>query len=352
MCKSLAAAGHEVHLVAPGRHEPAVQVVDGVSVHLVPPGRGRLSRMTSTMNAALRTGAALRGDVYHFHDPEFLRVAPRWQRRLGVPFVYDVHEDYREGIRDKTWLPRPLRRPIAWAWGRLEDHAAARLAGVVAATPAIGERFLGHACTEVVQNMPLIEELAPRQDEGVKTPGLFVYVGVLSEPRGAREMIQALGGVAGGTLALAGECVPSTLRDECARLPGWVAVRECGMLNRDEVRRLLAGAVAGVVLFHPLGNHLRAQPNKLFEYMAAGLPVVASDFPLWRSIVERTGCGLLVDPLDTVAISHAMRWVVDHPVEARAMGARGRNAVVEEFNWESEVGKLDTLYASVRANGG
>ena len=82
----------------------------------------------------------------------------------------------------------------------------------------------------------------------------------------------------------------------------------------------------------------------MFEYMSVGLPVIVSDFPLWRGIVENAGCGLLLDPLDPQATADAMQWILDHPAEAEAMGHRGREAVEKHYNWETEAEKLVALY--------
>jgi glycosyltransferase involved in cell wall biosynthesis len=93
-----------------------------------------------------------------------------------------------------------------------------------------------------------------------------------------------------------------------------------------------------------LPNHVDAQPNKLFEYMSAGLPVIASDFPLWRQIVAGASCGLLVDPLNPDAIATAMRWILDNPDEAQQMGANGRQAVQDRYNWAQESSRLVQMY--------
>jgi glycosyltransferase involved in cell wall biosynthesis len=87
-----------------------------------------------------------------------------------------------------------------------------------------------------------------------------------------------------------------------------------------------------------------AWPVKLFEYMAAGLPVVASNFPLWKEIVEGNRCGITVDPLDPKAIAQAIEYLLAHPEEARQMGENGRRAVEEKYNWEKEAEKLLALY--------
>ena len=128
---------------------------------------------------------------------------------------------------------------------------------------------------------------------------------------------------------------------------GWDRVEELGTLGRSEVAQLFGQVSAGLVIFLPEPNHVEAMPNKLFEYMSAGIPVIASDFPLWHGIVEGAGCGLLVDPLDPRAIAGAIEHLLTHPEEAEAMGRRGRQAVERWYNWENEESKLLQLYASL-----
>jgi glycosyltransferase involved in cell wall biosynthesis len=94
-------------------------------------------------------------------------------------------------------------------------------------------------------------------------------------------------------------------------------------------------------------SYVESQPIKLFEYMAAGLPVVAADFPGFRDIVERHQCGLCVPPTDPARIAAAIEWIFAHPAEAEAMGQRGRALVQQRLNWEREAKVLLTLYGRV-----
>jgi hypothetical protein len=130
---------------------------------------------------------------------------------------------------------------------------------------------------------------------------------------------------------------------------GWEKIRFLGWQSRNCIVSLLAEVRMGLVLFHPAPNHIDAQPNKLFEYMSAALPVIASDFPLWRRIIEGAGCGLLVDPLDPQAIANAIEYLLTHPSEAEAMGQRGREAVQKWYNWEPEAEKLVRFYDDLSA---
>ena len=114
---------------------------------------------------------------------------------------------------------------------------------------------------------------------------------------------------------------------------------------------LVQGAyiVAGLLFFHPEPNHVDAQPNKMFEYMSAGLPVLASDFPLWREVLVGTGAGRCADPLDPAAIGRAIESLLADPQAAQVMGRRGREAVMTRYQWTFEERKLLALYRELLA---
>jgi glycosyltransferase involved in cell wall biosynthesis len=134
---------------------------------------------------------------------------------------------------------------------------------------------------------------------------------------------------------------------DLAATPYWKHVNWHGELDRRGIASLLNRVQVGLVVLHPDEAYLTSQPTKLFEYMAAGIPVIASDFRLWRRIIEDAGCGLLVDPLDTRAIASAIERLITNPTEAEAMGLRGRKAVEAHFNWANEERKLLSFYSSL-----
>ena len=152
----------------------------------------------------------------------------------------------------------------------------------------------------------------------------------------------------GFQLRVAGSTQPSSLHAQMQTL-GPRNLRMEGSLDRRGVADLLGAVRLGLVVLHPTPSYVNAVPVKLFEYMSAAIPVVASDFPLWREIVDGAGCGLLVDPTSPHAIAEAINWLLEHPQEAEAMGRRGREAVEQRYNWENESKTLLALYEELLA---
>lgn len=320
-------------------------------MHRLPRPRNRWSRLVRTSVQVYAAARAERGELFHFHDPELLGVGLllRWR---GFQVIYDVHEDVPATMAYKYYIPAFLRPLCARVLDGVEKSAARRFSAVVVATPAIGDRFASVARRVVlVQNFPRREELA---DLGgvpyrLRQPQV-AYLGVISEARGILQMVRAMGLLSqslGARLQLAGAFSPASLRARASREAGWDTVDELGVLSRADVGRLLGSAKVGLVLLHPERNYLVAYATKMFEYMAAGIPVIASDFPLWRRIVTQAGCGLLVDPLDPHQIKEAITYLLEHSEEAEAMGERGRQAIRDSFNWETEASKLIELYDSL-----
>jgi glycosyltransferase involved in cell wall biosynthesis len=234
----------------------------------------------------------------------------------------------------------------------LEDAACHRFSGLVAATPAIAKRFYStNPNTVVVHNFPMLDEIAPNGalPWNERLPAV-AYIGSISERRGIREILQALALLPPDNPAqmmLAGTFSPAELRTELMRLPGWARVKYLRVLNRPSVANLLSRVRLGLLVLQPEPNFRNAMPIKLFEYMAAGIPVIASDFPLWRQIIGDAGCGLLVDPQDPQAIARAMEYLLSHDSEAEAMGRRGRQAACELYNWKSEERILLKFYSEL-----
>jgi glycosyltransferase involved in cell wall biosynthesis len=335
-CRSLARAGFEVHLVAPGAAE---ETRDGVAVHGFAPAEGvRPLRIARRLWRAWRAARAVRADLCQFHEPELVPVALLLKLE-GARIVFDVHED---ALRELDSVPdRGGGRRIGL---RVFQAVARRTCDAfVAATPAISRSFPPERTIEVL-NYALPEEFpdSPREASGADV----VYVGLITRIRGPREMVEAIAAVRDprARLVLIGDFESPELEREVRGLPGWSRVEYLGRLDRAEVSRQLATARAGLIVFHPEPNHTEALPNKLFEYMAAGLPVIASDFPYWHELLDPIGCASYVDPFDPAQIAAAIDELLSDEDRATEMGRRGAAAVRSRLNWQQEAPKLVELY--------
>jgi len=347
MCRSLAAAGYDVSLiVADGK---GGEVRNGVKIVDVDVSSGRFDRMVGATRRVLKRALALDADVYHFHDPELLPAGLALKRR-GKRVIFDAHEDLPQQILSKSYLHPLVREPISSAVGAFERFACRRLDVVVSATPAIRDKFERLCIASVnVNNFPLLGELDTEVSWEAKENEVC-YVGGIAAIRGIRQVVAAMALCRSGVrLNLGGEFSERQVRAEMEKSTGWACVNALGFLSREQMRQTLSRSVAGIVTFLPVPNHIDAQPNKIFEYMSAGLPVIASHFPLWREIIEGNECGLCVDPLDPAAIAAAMDRLVENPDLARRMGENGRRAVHERYNWGVEEKKLLALYGKLLA---
>ncbi|MEA3477979.1 MAG: glycosyltransferase family 4 protein [Bacteroidota bacterium] len=340
---ALANAGFEVSVVvADGKGD---EQRNAYRIYDVGAARNRANRIFRHKNKVLHKALALDADVYHFHDPELIPVGLRLTGK-GKKVIYDIHEDVPRSILSKDWIPLIFRKIIAWFFEKYENRAARKLHALITATPYIKQRFDAFNSTTVnINNYPIVDELDKTVSWSLKER-VICYIGEITRIRGAREMVKAMNEV-DGKLLLAGTYETDTFRHKLINLDSWKKVDEQGYVSRQKFADILTVAMAGLVIFYPEGNHIHAQPNKIFEYMSAGVPVIGSDFPLWKEILEVNECGICVDPMQPEKIGEAINRLLDDPELAEKMGNRGRKMVREKYNWDLEKLKLIDLYNSI-----
>jgi glycosyltransferase involved in cell wall biosynthesis len=349
MCRALADDGFDVHLVAPCDNPPPASDTAGITLHAVPRGTGnRLRRCTQTVNAVFRKALELDARLYHFHDPELLPVGAELARR-GKRVIYDVHEDLPATIVDKPWLPKLAGRFLAGPVSHIERSWARRMTAVIGAEEAITERFQDLVPLAIsVQNFPRLADFpAPSGTDYKREQGLLVSFGGLNGHRCADRILAGLSQLTGALdyrLVIAGRSFGPAFETPLQSLPAFQRMNFVGRVGHDEMKSYLYRAQLAFVMYSPSPNHLRVRSNRFFEAMSAGVPVITSDFPHWRQMVESIGCGLPVSPRDPAAIAAAVQWLLSHPAEAAAMGKRGRLAVEQRYSWEQEQQRLLALY--------
>ncbi|WP_101842474.1 glycosyltransferase family 4 protein [Halobacillus sp. Marseille-P3879] len=341
-CSTLVRQGYEVHLVVPNT---SIKKYKGVNIQGVKNvNKGRINRITKFTKKVFEKAKEIDADIYHFHDPELIPLALKL-KKLGKKVIYDIHEDVPRQILSKEWIPNLLRKIISKSFEIYENRSARKFDYLVTSTPFINERFKnkGIETTVDVNNYPILDELfIPNLKWHTKSKSVC-YVGGLSKTRGIFEMIDSVYH-SNALLNIAGNFQNENLKKEVESKRGWNYVNYLGYVDREEVKKILANSMAGFVVLHPLINYIDAHPIKMFEYMGAGLPVIASNFPLWKSILEENNAGICVNPTNIKEISHALEWFINNPKQAKLMGENGRRAVEDKYNWELESEKLIKVY--------
>lgn len=342
-CVSLAKAGYQVYLVQRG------DSYEKNGVHIIGVGEipvSRRKRMTQGAKKVYEAALAIDAEIYHFHDPELLPYGLKLKRR-GKKVIFDSHEHTAQSILEKAWLPGPTRKPAYLAYRAYQQTGCRKLDAVITVTPNIAEYFrAGGARTFEIRNYPLYQQ--------AQMPTFLeqrvVFAGGITKVWNHHTIIQALGQLPGCRYRLCGNAEAGYLAQlQC--LPAWTQVDYLGKIPYSAVANELQHGFVGLALPSPNrnsdGQNGTMGNTKIFEEMMAGLPVVCTDFALWRGFVERYHCGICVKPHDANAIAAAISYLLNHPDEAQQMGENGRRAVKEEFNWGVEEQKLLALYEEI-----
>lgn len=340
--KTLLEAGYEVILIA--RHS-SEEIVDGI--HIVPLAQpsNRFERMTRMMFLALRLCIRQKADVYHFHDPELIPLG-LVLKLIGKRVIYDVHEATPEDILVKEWVPSPLRPLLSHAVGWLEKTCSWLFDHLIVASAYTGRSF-SKSNTTLIANYPLSSFIASNDNrKAVKgAPTILIYAGDLTFDRGLNTMLDAANLLKDQNveLHLVGRCGDEAQILMSSPPPN---VRYFGFLTLSEVFEKLHNADIGLLVLQPTPAYLHAaeNTNKLFEYMACGLPVIASHFDGLKRILENNDCGICIDPANPNELAATVtRFVEDSGLKMR-MGSNGLRAVRQKFNWDVQAAELKTVY--------
>ena len=342
--RTLLDEGFSVTYAAPWR-ATGVEAPDGLATRDLPraSGRDRLAALLAARD--LLRAEADAHDVIVLHDPELLVAV----RLAGVgrlpPVVWDVHEDTAVALGDRPWVPRPLRALLAAGVRRLERWAE-RNVHLILAEDGYRNRF--RRVHPVVRNHPWVHEQSLSHDpvgsgdERRDRPARIVYVGRISRGRGLGTILalaEALGPDA--QVEVAGDADA----DVRAQLEAAVAagtVRWHGFVPNDAVGGLLAGASVGLSLLDDDPNYRVSMPSKVVEYLAHGVPVVATPLPAVQELLEEHDAGILVPFGDVDASVAAVRRILSDPELLERLAGAGRTAAASR-TWEVEGARFATM---------
>ena len=293
----------------------------------------------------------LKIDICQIHDPELLILGYLIKKTMKLKIIYDIHEDYPRQLLSKRYLPESTKRIVSFLVEHFENAISKSFDYLITVTPFIKSRFAKISKTpiEIIANYPKKKEFDFDQMNSSKEINRFCYVGGLWKERGIFELIELFKRLPQCELVLAGKF---NTKDEWIKfeIAKYKNIKYLGFLSRLEIPKLLQSSIAGLVMLHPIRNYRESFPIKMFEYMAAGIPVIASNFPLWQKIIDKYNCGICCNPFDIDQITSSIKYIIENPQIALEMGSNGRRAVETELNWENEEIKLISIYNKLLNN--
>lgn len=350
-CVSLAKAGYDVYLVEQGDSEECQ------GVHIVGTGElneGRYYRLLQRPKDIYRLALCVDADVYQFHDMELIPYGLKLKRK-GKKVIFDYHEDYATRFAESDALPLPklLKNFLAFVYYSYEKYAVREFDAMVTVTPNVCERLTKvNTNTVMITNYPLLRQGDWLTDSQYDNESDYVcFIGQVSDTYRVTHIVEAVQEVDNIKLKI---CGPPRKKDDLEKLTKVDKnhkVEYLGVLKYSEVPDVIRNSRAAFALSEynaNVGGHIGTLgSNKLFETMICGVPVICTDFTLWREIIEKYECGICVDSYDKKQLVDAIRMIVNEPDVASKMGKNGKSAVLQEYNWETQEKKLINLYKRI-----
>jgi glycosyltransferase involved in cell wall biosynthesis len=346
-CKSLSNKGYDVTLIVNDDKED--EIIDGVNIISTKyKPKNRIERFINSKNRIMAKAIEVDADVYQLHDPDLLPIGNKLIS-MDKKVIFDSHEDIPEQIKDKKWIPKIIRDVISKVYESYEKKSLTKYDGVISVTPHIVERLKQiNPNTVMVTNYPIIDK-----DEEIKRnpEKAICFAGGISEQWRHSNIIKAIENIDGIKYIMAG-AGSSEYFDQLKKLSAWKKVDYRGRIPHSEVKELYSQSIAGMAL----NNSTQAKGSgtlgntKLFEFMEAKLPVICTNYILWKEIIDEYNCGIYVNPDNIDEIKEAIEYIINNPEEARTMGENGRQAVIEKYNWGKQEKVLFELYDMILAS--
>jgi len=349
-CTSLANAGYEVILLVAEKNVVEPEIKNGVSIITVEfKPKNRIDRILNSPKSLLNKAVEIDAEVYHFHDPELLQIALKLKRN-GKKVIFDSHEDVCGQILGKQWIPRLLRPIVSFLYKYYSNFVLSKLNYLIGVTPHLLEKLKTvNPSTELITNYPILSLEDNNLEKSTYNARSFCFAGGITEQWNHETILTALENI-DAIYDLMGRVTPKYM-SKLQKHKSWNKVNYHGIAPQEEVIKIISSSAVGLALLsysdNTCGKIGTLGNTKLFEYMLARLPVICTDFILWKEIIDKWKCGICIPPGDVDALQKAMQYMIENPDKAKEMGENGRRAVLEEFNWGQEDKKLLNIYTKL-----
>jgi glycosyltransferase involved in cell wall biosynthesis len=353
--------GYEVLVAAWNRSGKAPHVQSSKwfkIVHFPPPLPKNFSKLPMPLKVQIKAKClfsfsirtikfALKGewDIFYAHDLDTLHIGVFLKIRKRKILIYDSHEYYSDLMSDNMgkWAAKPT---LYW-----EKMLYRNIDLIITVNDILAEKFRKkHKKVRVIRNAVDLRlfDATPEHHSTDNNVPVVIYIGGITKSRGIREFVlskkylknPAVYQIIGhGTLKHTIERIIENEELDGVNILPWI---EFG-----KVPYYIKRADIGVMPYQPVPNYFHVTPTKMFEYIAGGLPVVATNLPEIKQVIDNCKCGLFIDSTKPRDIAKKLDYLIEHPEESRQMGKRGRKYVEEHFNWRDEEDKLKIILATL-----
>jgi glycosyltransferase involved in cell wall biosynthesis len=346
-CLSLKNNGYNVSILT--NDAEANEIVDGIQIISVTKVLlSRWKRLLLSTNIFFKHAVNINADIYQLHSPELLPLALKL-KKLGKKVVYDAHEDMAAHILEKEWLPIWSRKILSFCFNIYINYVFKKIDEIISPLSHVVKNLQNLTGKGVlITNFPIVKNTYEVDKLNyLSRNNIFCYSGTVYKYSNQETIAKALLSAPEALYHLAGYIdndqymmlINSEVNDR---------IRFFGRLNKLDLSDFYKNSIAGIVIYdykRNLGNQLGSfGTNKIFEYMEAGLPIICTDFELWKDIVQRYQCGICVKPGDADSLAQAINQIVNDRKSAFLMGNNSRRAIENEFNWRSEEIKYLNLF--------
>ncbi len=333
-------------VVVVGIH-PQKETIKGVQIIPFREYRNRSLRIFTSWLLMFFKALRIKADLYHIHDPELMPCAILL-RLIGKKVIIDVHENIADDIFDKEWVHNKR------ATFRIFDYVeriACKNVPVVLAEESYLKRYSEFAPNITVIQNYVEPEFFEQFKSNNRNPLHLFYIGIILESRCFSEIMESMNELHTKNLPVHFHCVGrlySRIESSIISHRYYPKLKPYlhfyGRMNLEAGYTISKQCGIGLCLIKPMKNSVESKPTKLFEYMACGLPIITSHFPLYRKLVEETETGLTVNPENIKQISDAIQKLIADEELIKKVSQNAIYCAQKKFNWESEKAKLLDLY--------
>jgi glycosyltransferase involved in cell wall biosynthesis len=351
---SLARAGCCVHLICPWKVKNGA-TIDAVKMYPFARLHNRILRLLLSSWQILR---ALRPifsnvDVIHFHDINILPIMALVS--LFKPVVYDVHENYADEMLVKYWIPLVLRLPLYWAVRVAHVIFPLIIKNIVLVVPQQENEFRSKRLRKIqIRNYASLRLLNDYKDDYLQRPNTILFTGGHYDENGSMLLLEIaeimLKRAVSAQIIATDRFVSNSYRE---RFESEIKLRKLSNIQiiscvpPEKIMNILNKGTIASILGLRVAKSIKGIPTRLFEYMAAGLPIVSGDFAFQGEVVGAEHAGILAQPENPDSFVDAIEQLIKDKPFARSLGQNGQRAFKENYSWESQIPTLLNFYKEI-----